>query len=109
MAQQRTQLAALRWVQLVGVRGSSIHTGQNWVERRTTVGEGVSEVKGSCCEGTPVSGAQYIGFVMSVLRPYKYIFCQKKKVKLCHQIFMAKMEALLNLHISKEEKIEYSY
>lgn len=31
-----TQLAALRWVQLVGVRGSSIHTGQNWVELRTT-------------------------------------------------------------------------
>lgn len=47
MAQRRTQLAALRWVQLVGVRGSSIHTGQNGVERRTTAegrGGGVAEV-----------------------------------------------------------------
>lgn len=47
VAQRRTQLAALRWVQLVGVRGSSIHAGQNGVERRTTAegrGGGVAEV-----------------------------------------------------------------
>lgn len=35
MAQPQTQLAALRWVQLVSVRGSSIHAGQNWAEPRT--------------------------------------------------------------------------
>lgn len=41
VSQSQAQLAALRWVQLVGVRGSSIHTGQIWVELRTTVeGEG---------------------------------------------------------------------
>lgn len=44
VAQPQTQLAVLRWVQLVGVRGSSIHTGQNWFKLRTTVegGEGAS-------------------------------------------------------------------
>lgn len=51
VAQQGTQLAPLRCVQLVGVRGSSIHTGQNWDEQRTTVegeaGGGLTEVIGS--------------------------------------------------------------
>lgn len=55
VAQRRTQLAVLRWVQLVGVRGSSIHTGLNWAEWRTTV-EG-----GGRGGGTEVcyNGAQY--------------------------------------------------
>lgn len=44
VSQSQAQLLALRWVQLVGVRGSSIHTGQIWIEVRTTVeGEGGGE------------------------------------------------------------------
>lgn len=33
VAQRRTHLAALRWVQLVGVRSSSSHTGLSWAEQ----------------------------------------------------------------------------
>lgn len=62
VAQRGTQLAVLRWVQLVGVRGSSVHAGQNWVVQRTTV-KGVHST---------------IGFVMSVHPPQKYIFVLEK-------------------------------
>lgn len=77
VAQAHTQLAALRWVQLVGVRGSSIHTGQNWVELRTTVEGGVIRIQPSVVHIT-------IGFVMSVPPPYTVsiysIFCKNVKL-----------------------------
>ena len=38
---QRTQLAALRCVPLVDVRGSSIHIWRNWAKQGITVGEKV--------------------------------------------------------------------
>lgn len=72
MAQRRTQLAALRWVQLVGVRGSSIHTGQNWDERRTTV-EGGGEGGSLGSEEAAIRVHNTIGFVMSV-PPHKYLY-----------------------------------
>lgn len=79
VAQRGTQLAALRWVQLVGVRGSSIHAGQNWDEQRTAVagegGGGLAEVTGSCYYCTPVSAALvglwcHLYFIL-----YTYILC----------------------------------
>lgn len=83
MARPRTQLAALRWVQLVGVSGSSIHTGQNWVERRTTVG-GEGEREGESLRSQEAAVRVHlsawhntIGFVMSLPPPYKYLYFAK--------------------------------
>lgn len=44
--QRGTQLTALRWVQLVGVRGSSIHCGLKQVDQRAAEGVATNTIFG---------------------------------------------------------------
>lgn len=46
MDRRGTQLAALRWVQLVGVRSSSIHGGLKRVHQRAVEGASAADVFG---------------------------------------------------------------
>lgn len=82
-------------MQLVGVRGSSIHTWWNWAKQGTTVGGevGVESLRSQEVVVRIHLSVVHNPCVMSVFLPFKCIF-QKCKIVL---FYMAKIDVLQNL------------